>query len=285
MSGSGSQGKTLGRFMLRNKNIFVKRHNRNMYFRSYSGDKYINKDNFVELCMPCIMLNGHYSGTEEALQSTLVHEMVHYYDYMFGRCPKQGHGPGFRKIASMVSSRSNGMFTVQRLASAEVMSNYKLDDDMREKRDKRITNKKAKSMVIFVYRCNGEIEMTIVSNTNKRIPEKIRNYYKRMGSKVVKEIIVSTDPELIDMLYSNGFGKVMRTWRYWNVEKKPWAKDIKKYDYDYLLKSEDMNESKEGIRRIVESVINEYINNIDDDDIRVGDIDLELRSPLEGLEL
>ena len=281
-TGRGSQGRVLGKLRLRNDNLYVERYNGAMYWNSYAGRKYIDKNNFVDICMPSIMLNGHYSATEEALQATLVHEMCHYCDYMYGRCPKQAHGPSFRDIASVVSSRSNGRFTIQRLASAEEMSNYQLDADMQAKMDKRVANKKARALAIFVYKADGNIEMTLVSNTNERVATEIYNYYKRKGG--VNEIITSSDPELIEMLYQKGYRKLFRVWKYWNVEGRPWSDDIKKYDYNYILKPGEIEESKTNIQNIVESIVDEYVNNMDSEDVKVGGIDLELRSPLEDAE-
>lgn len=294
-TGRGSQGRTLGRFKLRNPNLYVTRYDGSMYVDSYNGRKYINKDNFVNLCAPCIMMNGHYSGTEEALQGTLVHEMCHYYDYMDGSCPKQAHGPRFRQIASVVSSRSNGMFTIQRLASAEEMRNYELDQEMKEKKEKRIVNKKARTLAIIVYKVDGNVELTMVANNNERILEEIYNYYTKRGVGKANEIITSSDPELIEELYNKGYRKLMRTWRYWNIGDKPWLGDIKKYNYNTILHTNNVQENKnmemkieenikKNVSKIVESVVNEYVDSIGNDDIRIGDIDLELHSPLEGLD-
>ena len=99
---------------------------------------YIDRNNFAELCHPTIELNGNYSGTEHGFLETLVHEMCHYYTEMDGYCPRQGHGFEFRNIGSIVTSRSNGMFTIQRLASAEQMTELELSDEMKAKRERRL---------------------------------------------------------------------------------------------------------------------------------------------------
>lgn len=291
-TGRGSQGRTLGRFRLMTRDVYVRRSSGIMCVRRYGLEEDINRSNFVELCNPCIMLNGHYSGTEDALQGTLVHEMVHYYTYMFGHCPKQAHGIEFREVAAVVSSRSGGRFTIQRLATAEEMSNYRLDDDMQSKHDRRVASKKARARAIFVYRKDGRVELTIVSNTNNDVPYEIYDYYVNgNGSGKADEIISSTDPDLIDELYNSGKRKLMRTWRFWNVENAPWIGNVKKYDFDTLFKSDNMDKGsgevsemkRLDIGRIVETVVNEYVSGLDGDDIRIGDMDLELVSPLENV--
>lgn len=117
-TGKGSGGSVLGWFKITGHGIKIDRRTRKMFFENYWDREYINKDNFVDLCKPVIELNGNYHGTEHGFLSTLVHEMCHYYTYMEGWAPTQAHGREFRNIGSVVASRSNGMFTVQRIATA-----------------------------------------------------------------------------------------------------------------------------------------------------------------------
>jgi hypothetical protein len=120
-TGRGSQGGTLGWFKIKGSRILIERRSRRMYKDGWDRI-YINRSNFADLCYPTIELNGNYTGTEYGFLATLVHEMCHYYTYMNGYAPKQGHGPEFKEIGYIVSSRSNGLFTIQRLATAEEMS-------------------------------------------------------------------------------------------------------------------------------------------------------------------
>lgn len=280
-TGRGSQGRTLGWFIVTNRKVRASRYDGSMYIDDFGRRTYINKNNFVELCRPCIQLNGNYSGTEDALQNTLVHEMVHYYDYMYGNCPKQGHGPRFRRISAMVASKSNGKFSISRLASAETMSNYKLDDEMQAKRDRRTANKKARAMAIFVYLSDGSIQLTMINRENSTVLRQICTYFDKRRDEF-NEIITSSDPELIEMLYNSGFKRLMRTWRYWNVENQPWIGNVKKYNFETILKNNDMKENT--IHNIVETVINEYVGNLDKEGVKVGGINLGLHSPFEEME-
>lgn len=290
-TGRGSQGGVLGWFKITNKNVKVDRYTRRLFAKNGFERRYIDKSNFVDVCTPRIELNGNYSGTENSFLDTLVHEMCHYYDYMFGICPKQAHGPSFRNIASMISSRSNGRFSVQRLASAETMSGYKLDQEMQDKRNRRIENKKSRAIAVFVYKEDGQIELTLTSNMD--VIKRICQYYGRGNGKVkANEIITSRDPELIEMLYNCGYRKLMRTWRFWYVGDKPWVNTIKNYEYksEYIKESKSNNKEmiKESkINKIIESVVEDYINNLDvsdDDSIQVGGIDLGEKSPLEYID-
>lgn len=293
-TGRGSQGGWLGKFHIEAPFGFKLKANRTtgkmFIFNSWSNTRRdIDRSNFVDYCNPVISLNGHYSGTEKSLQETLVHEMCHYYDYMFGICPKQAHGVNFRRISAMVSSRSNGMFTVQRLASAEVMSGYQLDKEMQDKRDKRIANKKVRAFVIFVFKKDGDVQMTITSRSNIDVFKRIVNHYRDgYGYGKAKSIVTSEDPELIEMLFNIGYKRLMRTWRFWHVGDKPWINTLDNYDINEEFVFESMKRNNniisEGkIGKIIEGAIKEFINKIvnDDNSVEIDGIDLGAHSPLE----
>jgi len=219
-TGRGSQGGVLGWFKITGRNIRVERQSRSMFVNSLKV-VYINRNNFVSLCKPTIELNGNYSGTENGFLATLVHEMCHYYTYMNGYCPKQAHGREFKEIGYYVSNKSNGMFTIQRLASAEQMSQLELSDEMKAKREKRMVNKKSSVSAIIVFTKQGEVKLTITSSEN--LIATISSVEQRRGSNVV----TSNDANVIEFLFSKGYKKNMRTWRYWSLEGKPWIDELK----------------------------------------------------------
>lgn len=299
-TGKGSQGGVLGWFCIQNKNVRTDSYTRRLFANTFDDTVYITQKNFAKICRPKISLNGNYSGTEESLTATLVHEMCHYYDYMYGTCPKQGHGPSFRYIAQIVSNRSNGRFTIQRIASAEEMRGYVLDPEMQAKKEARTANKKAKAMAIFVYKRNGEIEITLTSRQNTEILDKIVRYYTLNKAGDANEIITSTDQSLIELLYANKYRKLMRTWRYWNVQNQPWANMIKDYDYNVVFNKNNITkdiltkytDKKEGVtnmeesklNQIIEATVKDYVSSIvnDEETVQVGGINLGLKSPLEN---
>lgn len=228
-TGRGSQGSVLGWFKIKGRGIKVNRYDRRLFKTDifYSEKIYVNNKNFYELCQPTIELNGHYSGTESSLLATLVHEMCHYYTYMHGFCPKQGHGREFKEIGMIVSSRSNGMFTIQRIASAEEMKGYELDADMQAKRDARLANKKSiVSAVIAFHEFNDKFsknETRLTMTSSDRLINLIKTTEEARGNKV----IVTNDANVIDYLFNKGYRKNCRTWRYWNLEDKPWINEFK----------------------------------------------------------
>lgn len=220
-SGRGSEGGTLGWFKITGRNIFVNRYSRRMYKSDGWDEINVDRRNFVSICHPQIELNGNYSGTEHSFLATLVHEMCHYYTYMYGYCPKQGHGREFKDIGYTVSQRSNGMFTIQRLASAEQMSEMELSDEMKAKRAKRLANKKASVTALIAFTKEGKIKLSISSNEN------VINLIKTSEEERGNDVVTTNDAEVIEFLFSKGYRKNMRTWRYWSIEDKPWIGELK----------------------------------------------------------
>jgi hypothetical protein len=220
-SGRGPEGGVLGWFKITARNIRVDRYSRRMFANQGWNKAYIDKSNFVDLCRPRIELNGNYTGTEHSFLATLVHEMCHYYTYMHGYAPKQGHGREFKEIGYVVSQRSNGMFTIQRLASAEQMTEMELSDEMKAKRAKRLSNKKSSVTAILVFTKKGEVKLTISSNPS------LINMISSSEKERCENVVTTNDAEVIEYLFDKGYRKNMRTWRYWSLEGKPWLDELK----------------------------------------------------------
>lgn len=220
-TGKGMEGGTLGWFKLTSRNIRVDRYSRRM-FKTTGWDRvYVNKENFYYMCQPKIELNGNYFGTENGFLATLVHEMCHYYTYMNGFAPTQAHGREFKEIGYIVSSKSNGLFTIQRLATAEQMNELELNDEMKARRAKREAKKKASVTAVIVFTKEGRIKLTITSNPN--LINMISTSEEERGSNVV----TSNEADVIEYLFSKGYRKNMRSWRYWSLEDKPWIEELK----------------------------------------------------------
>ena len=192
-----------------------------MFVGGWGTKVFIDRNNFVRLCRPRIELNGNYTGTEQSFLATLAHEMCHYYTYMDGYCPKQGHGREFKEIGQIVSQRSNGMFTIQRLASAEQMSEMELSDEMKAKREKRLSNRKSSVTAIFVFTKQGQVKLTITSSQN------LINMISASEEERGNNVVTTNNADVIDYLFAKGYKKNMRTWRYWSLEGKPWIDELK----------------------------------------------------------
>lgn len=278
-SGKGANGRTLGWFKITNTNVKYEGSSRRMFVRNPNNILeriYVNRGNFVDTCKPCIELNANYTWSENAMVTTLVHEMCHYYTYMNGLVPLQGHGREFKSIGQIVSAKSNGMFTIQRLASAEQMSEMTLDADIKAKNDARIANKKSKLSAIIVKRQNGACQLTTTSSD--AVINTILNYAKPRNYKYV---IKSNDSNLIDLLYSKGYRNNMRTYRFWDITNTNFINDLKNYDLTVLY-----GNMTEKVDIIVNNILTKLLKEEDLED-DVMDIDptmnLGLASPIEML--
>jgi predicted SprT family Zn-dependent metalloprotease len=173
---------------------------------SYEGKIYVNKDNFFEFCRPTIKMNTMYTGTENSLYNTLVHEMCHYYTYMDGWVPRQAHGREFRDIAMIVSNRSNGAFTIQRLASAEEMEGYQLDDDVKVK------TRKHNTPHYYLEFLNDGTDKVRLSNLNATGFKTMLTFMKRDST-----VIELKNEEIANKLYEKGYRQQSRNYSYWTL--------------------------------------------------------------------
>ena len=206
--------KTLGRFSLQNNYVKANSRTRRMFITRGFEDIFINPKNFAEICQPLIEINALFIGSKKSWLSTLLHEMCHYYVEMQGFYPKQGHGPEFQNIAAIVSSKSNNLFPVQRIASAEQMSEFQLDSTVQKKRQQRTLNKKNKTNFIFIELSSGEIKLVTTSQWG------LINLWiiKAQNQNNIKRIIICTDPEICSELFDAGYRKDFRTLKYYPVK-------------------------------------------------------------------
>ena len=220
----------LGAFSMKCQSLCVKRYNRNMYVKHscLNGDvTYITKENFFNICKPTITLNTMYLGTEFSLYLTLVHEMCHYYTYMYGYCPRQAHGVEFRNIGAEVAYRSGGVITVQRIASAEAMEGYELTDEIKQKKE-RLKQNKIKKCNYFLIADESENFRLV----NLASIDAARDLYKKYDSdKFV--IIEITNDEVKEKLFNLGYKKLARYYHwYWSMKPTDSGYSVLKQVYD-----------------------------------------------------
>jgi hypothetical protein len=252
-TGKGANGNVLGWFKMTGTNLKYSKQTRRIYqYDPYWGDKiYVDRSNFVDMCKPTIELNGNYKWSEKAALSTLVHEMCHYYCNMYGFVPIQSHGTDFKEIAAYVSSKSNGIFTVERLAKAEQMNEMELDSAIAAKNRQRQQNKLSKIQLVFVFRNDGTVRL--INSTSPNLTTEIINIEKKGGK--TKEIKLSTDENLKNIVFDSGYKTACRAYRYWPVEGQQFVKEIDKYQTttipinsaDYTTISKPVTEPKKDI--------------------------------------
>lgn len=218
-NGRGSQGRTLGRFSCGNIYVKYNRSTRRMYVETSQGRRYVTRENFAEIFKPTIKLNGNYRWSEKSALTTLVHEMCHYYNNKDGYVPTRSHGEEFMQIARMVSARSNDIFPITAIATAERMKEMSLNQKQVDARNKRLQTAKNKVIPTFVYKKDRTL---LVNCSTLDLLNRIVDIELPRGSRV----LVSKDPALIDFLFSNGYKKTMTTYRAWDVSDKEWLPSL-----------------------------------------------------------
>lgn len=239
-TGKGSNGRTLGWFKITASNIKVDRSTRRIFKSDYYSRQYVDKSSFPSICKPCIELNANYSAPEDSWLNTLVHEMCHYYTYMYGYAPKQGHGPEFREIGAIVSSKSNGLITIQRLASAEEMTHFDLDANIKQKNQERLDRKKSNLNVYVIILDNKQVRL--VTTTSMKLVDEIANLHNTKNDTLY--FGCSHETGLVDLLYSKGYRSSMRTYRYWDISNASWLNILPEYQwYKVIGKCATMEEA------------------------------------------
>ena len=230
-TGKGSNGRTLGWFKITASNIKVDRSTRRIFKSDYYSRQYVDRSSFPSICKPCIELNANYSAPEDSWLNTLVHEMCHYYTYMYGYAPKQGHGPEFREIGAIVSSKSNGLITIQRLASAEEMTHFDLDANIKQKNQERLDRKKSNLNVCVIILDNKQVRL--VTTTSMKLVDEIATLHNTKNDTLY--FGCSHETGLVDLLYSKGYRSSMRTYRYWDISNASWLNILPEYQWNKVI--------------------------------------------------
>lgn len=187
-------------------NLFLDRENNRYFVKKQNGEPlYLTRKNFYKCYKPVIKLNGNYSGTEEAWDNTLIHEMCHLYTLQNGTQPVQYHGKEFKEIANKIAEKSNGKFKIERTASEEESKEYDLDPRVKEKNLVQQAKKLSKMMAVFCFKNDGNVELTTTSD------EKLVDAVIKKNSKnPYVKIVVSNDKWLMDDLLKYGLLKDMK---------------------------------------------------------------------------
>ena len=281
-SGKGSEGGILGKFSMTNCNYFKSDRRRKIvhigevpgevsFYRNGRFVVDITKNNFVKICKPRISLNGNYSWNEFSMSETLIHEMCHYLVYIRNNfcMPSRSHGSLFMSVASEVTSRTNGVFSVDGVATAETMKNVELDQKFVEKRKRRAENAANTATIALIKRADFGTYMMFIANEN--ITMRFVNLFKAPNENYPFVKIIR-DPDIAAFLLRNGYKKFRVPTRHYNMAKYP-------KDLDMLMKADGevqkINESRDVssfVEMIVENEINRFKNEVgidadDEDDL------------------
>ena len=191
--------------------------NGHLFVWGYPGQRiYLNSENFGQYFAPEISLNGTYKWTERDAIGTLLHEMVHYWNYKDGWAPKQGHGREFKDALYAVSLKTKIPF--DELYSAEFVTLDTLQSSDRE----RLTNRVSRGIPIFVWKYNGQIDY--VPAANQRVADDVIMYYK---SHYDPNYIKVGDSNVGLYMFEKGFRSMIKTpGRYYDITSKDFLKEL-----------------------------------------------------------
>lgn len=168
---------------------------------SANPDFPVTRENIYDVARPTIYLTTAYSAPEEDWENTLIHEMCHYYTQFdeegnARRIDKEnkGHGADFINAAKMVSDKSGGKYTIQRIATAEQSLRMGF-----ETKDRPFSKMKGTRLIRTTFANNGISAEAFIMTNNEFIAKQILNM------SADKRILVTDNKTLIKILMNAGY--------------------------------------------------------------------------------
>ena len=231
----------LGIFTLDTNDIEFDRDTGRMSINHFGNRLYVDSESFVALCCPLISLNTNYDAPESSWENTLIHEMCHYYTYMDGYVPKQGHGKEFKAIARRLYEKTNGEIVI---TTYDKTGNFTQTNQKKlQSVEKRKNNKIDSTFVALTILSDNSLSLQMLKENTLKILLKFSKDF----------VIYSSNNELITKLFERGFNRVFRTLgRYWSITDPRTIDLLNQYEFidkngdtapsiKYLLGMEDDN--------------------------------------------
>lgn len=292
-TGKGSQGRTLGRFSLKNCGYNSVDRRRKLYHFGYlpgevSIQKWgrpcieITRENFVRICQPMISLNANYTWNEISAQLVLIHEMCHYAVYVSnGYCREaRSHGARFMAFARQVDSLSEGKYTVNKVATSETMDNVELNGEIAEKNKQRRQSRINNSVIVLMKSLDYGHMMFMAK---EGIAQQFINLHNAPCPKYPMVKIIR-DQEIVEEVVNKGYKLFIKPTRYYLMEKWPNVLDmLLKADGEVtqcLSAKRNENKITDTLNMIIESELNKFKEELgmggDDGDIVMLDRSVNL---------
>lgn len=161
----------------------------------------VTRENIYDIARPTIYLTTAYSAPEEDWENTLIHEMCHYYTQFDkeGNARKidkenKGHGADFMNAAKMVSDRSGGKYTIQRIATSEQSSRMGF-----ETKDRSFYKMRKIKLIRVTFANNGVSAEAFILTNSEIVAKQILNM------SADKKILVTDNTTIVNSLIKNGF--------------------------------------------------------------------------------
>ena len=192
------KNKMLGLFSFKEK-IWLRNPRQMNGGKKYRIYKYSDKRtpiNDIQELMPTISMNNDGSFRDEtAMESTLVHEMIHFYTYKDGWAPAMAHGKEFKTLCIIIGNRAEKAYGKKLDLSVYAdCENFTLSDEASKKEVAKL--KKQGVSIIIVETNNIKYPTRIVFTTNSsfdKIIEQIKDSHKMQANAKLEKIYVLRD--------------------------------------------------------------------------------------------
>lgn len=227
---------------------------------------------------PYIRINAIYYVTKNHAEDTLIHEMIHLYTYKDGLAPKRAHGKEFTTKCKEIREKALKEFdTKYELTTKSSISNdYEYDAQFKKQQQDLITKtNKMGGGVIGVY---IRLDKNLMKSDGKLYyPERFFFCTKNLLNSLIDAVkSESTDKKYLQHIWitknsyekmCNEYGRfsTIRTYKFWNAEDYPKAKDFMINDAEDVINEAKKTYMKPETKLIyVPSEFNTSIFNIED---------------------
>lgn len=235
---------TLGQCAFEKKFFYSKMYMKDNHYLMLSEDLRVIDNIFF--FKPYIQLNSILNATENQWEDTFIHEMIHLWTWKDALHPKQAHGKEFKKKCDEIRKKAKEEYgkDYELTIYANNKDEYKIKDELLEKIKK--SNRYAGVFGIYIE-MNDEVKKT-------KWPEKYRFLFckQKYVDPIIKQIM-TYEKQYIENIYisEDTYSKMCeeydefnigRTYRYYNGDKYPKAKDIMRTGKNII--NESINEEK-----------------------------------------
>ena len=171
----------------------------------------------ISIVRPAISMNinGIFKD-ETAMESTLIHEMIHFYTYMRGYAPSQAHGKEFKAMCASLKGlgkkKYGKEFDLSIYADCE---NFEMSDEQKQKEENKYAKQGLNLIIVEAPDTKFKVRLIVTSNkfVEKIIKEikELHSYYKNIDNIRISIIEHLEQYSTIDYLATLRMSRIYRT--------------------------------------------------------------------------
>lgn len=212
---------------------------------------------------PAIYMNTDVYFTDEtSMESTLIHEMIHFYTYKDCWSPAIAHGKEFRYWCRIIKVRGKRIYNKEfDLTIYADQNKYELADDIKEKEEKSLVKHGLDVVIVEVLKDKypERVMFTTKSHTQLIINEARKEHAKHKNLKRI--LVLRNVLDLMPHSYFQNFSKTRQYRRFYIPEnvKEMWDKIMSSPDLEIVYDKENgitEGKIKELLRKVKEKIVN-----------------------------